>query len=395
MTGSLHVGLAALGAAIGVGSDRHGRVDAPSAAIPARPRRSWSSRFWPSPSPKRSCSTPCSWCSEPTSRAADRRVHDHASLHARRAEGGGQVERDRPHVRRRLAAPVAQIVSFGIVCAVLYALAYKPILQMLEARRQQIAHGLANAEKIKAELARIEAERQEVLAKADAEGKQLIEEARAAAARVQARGDAEGDRRGRADPGQGARGRRARARAHAGRAQARGRPAGRADHRRGHRQDPDAGRSAPARGGDGQAAARRSERGDAMKSDEAGRSARRGSCSGCASSTARSTRPRAPGRAAARRVRTPRRAGRSCRTSSGWCGSIATGTRPSSRARRRWPTTCATSIEAGLARMYGPGLEHVVRGEPGADRRRCASRSAATSTTAASGRGWRRSRHGL
>jgi F-type H+-transporting ATPase subunit b len=80
----------------------------------------------------------------------------------------------------------AQIVSFGIVCAVLYLLAYKPILRMLEARRQQIASGLANAEKIKAELTRIEAERKAVLMKADAEGKQLIEEARAAAARVQA-----------------------------------------------------------------------------------------------------------------------------------------------------------------------------------------------------------------
>ena len=80
----------------------------------------------------------------------------------------------------------AQIISFGIVCFVLYKLAYKPILTILEARRQQIASGLANAEKIRAELARIESERVGVLAKADAEGKKLIEEARAAAARVQA-----------------------------------------------------------------------------------------------------------------------------------------------------------------------------------------------------------------
>ena len=78
----------------------------------------------------------------------------------------------------------AQIISFSIVCAVLYALAYKPILRMLEARRAQIAAGLANAEKIKAELARIDSERREVLFKADAEGKRLIEEARAAAARL-------------------------------------------------------------------------------------------------------------------------------------------------------------------------------------------------------------------
>jgi F-type H+-transporting ATPase subunit b len=81
---------------------------------------------------------------------------------------------------------LAQIVSFSIMCVVLSLLAYKPILRILEARRQQIASGLANAEKIKAELLRIETERLAVLTKADGEGKQLIDEARAAAARVQA-----------------------------------------------------------------------------------------------------------------------------------------------------------------------------------------------------------------
>jgi len=62
----------------------------------------------------------------------------------------------------------AQSVSFGVVCVVLYRLAYGPILKMLETRRQQIAAGLANAEKIKAQLARIEAERLDILRKADA-----------------------------------------------------------------------------------------------------------------------------------------------------------------------------------------------------------------------------------
>ena len=102
------------------------------------------------------------------------------------AESGGQVGQ----VARTFGVDWvhlgAQMISFGIVCAVLYALAYKPILRILEARRQQIAGGLANAEKIKAELARIEVERQDVLTQAGAEGKQLIDEARAAAARVQA-----------------------------------------------------------------------------------------------------------------------------------------------------------------------------------------------------------------
>jgi F-type H+-transporting ATPase subunit b len=98
----------------------------------------------------------------------------------------GQIEQiartfgvDWPHL-------ISQIVSFGIVCAVLYRLAYTPILRMLEARREQIASGLANAAKIKAELDRIETERLAILARAGDEGRQLIADARAAAARVEA-----------------------------------------------------------------------------------------------------------------------------------------------------------------------------------------------------------------
>ena len=99
----------------------------------------------------------------------------------------GQVEKiartfgvDWPHL-------VAQIVSFCIVCALLYWLAYQPVLKMLGMRRQQIAHGLANAEKIKAELARTEAQRQEVISQANVQATKIIEEAHAAAARVQQR----------------------------------------------------------------------------------------------------------------------------------------------------------------------------------------------------------------
>ena len=102
------------------------------------------------------------------------------------AESGGQVGQIARTFGVDWVHLGAQMISFGIVCGVLYALAYKPILRILEARRQQIAGGLANAEKIKAALARIEVERQEVLTQAGAEGKQLIDEARAAAARVQA-----------------------------------------------------------------------------------------------------------------------------------------------------------------------------------------------------------------
>ena len=80
---------------------------------------------------------------------------------------------------------VAQCISFCIVAGLLYKFAYKPILKVLAERRQRIADGLANADKIKAELAGTEAARQDVLNKANAQANKLIEEARAAAARVQ------------------------------------------------------------------------------------------------------------------------------------------------------------------------------------------------------------------
>jgi F-type H+-transporting ATPase subunit b len=80
---------------------------------------------------------------------------------------------------------LAQVVSFCIVCFVLYRFAYRPVLKMLETRRQQIAQGLENAEQIKAELARTEAQRKEVMAQANAQATQFIEEARAAASRLQ------------------------------------------------------------------------------------------------------------------------------------------------------------------------------------------------------------------
>jgi F-type H+-transporting ATPase subunit b len=82
---------------------------------------------------------------------------------------------------------IAQIISFSIVCTFLYFFAYKRVLAMLEERRQRIAEGLANAEKIKAELARAESQRLEVLTQANTQATKLIEEARAAAARVQER----------------------------------------------------------------------------------------------------------------------------------------------------------------------------------------------------------------
>jgi F-type H+-transporting ATPase subunit b len=101
------------------------------------------------------------------------------------AGGGGPVEQiartfgvDKTHL-------IAQIISFVILCIFLYFLAYKRVLAMLEERRQRIAEGLANAEKSKAELARAEAQRLEIVSQANTQAARLIEEGRQAAARVQ------------------------------------------------------------------------------------------------------------------------------------------------------------------------------------------------------------------
>src|SRR5215470_7352827 len=101
------------------------------------------------------------------------------------AQSGGQFE----NIARTFGVDwshlLAQIVSFSIMCAVLYRWAYKPVLKMLEERRRIVALGQANAEQIKAELARTESMRQDVMAKANAEATRIIEEAHAAAGRVQ------------------------------------------------------------------------------------------------------------------------------------------------------------------------------------------------------------------
>ena len=79
----------------------------------------------------------------------------------------------------------AQVISFSILAALLYKFAYKRVLGVLEERRQTIAESLANAEKIKKDLANAQTKAQELLSQASVQGNKLIEEARLAAARVQ------------------------------------------------------------------------------------------------------------------------------------------------------------------------------------------------------------------
>ena len=78
----------------------------------------------------------------------------------------------------------SQVISFTIVALLLRRFAYKPILGVLEERRQRIAEGLLNAEKIKKQLAEAEQRYAEILGKANADAQRMIDEARQSSAHL-------------------------------------------------------------------------------------------------------------------------------------------------------------------------------------------------------------------
>jgi F-type H+-transporting ATPase subunit b len=85
----------------------------------------------------------------------------------------------------------SQVISFTIVALLLRRFAYKPILGVLEERRQRIAEGLLNAEKIKRQLAEAEQRHAEILSKANAEAQKMIDEARESSAHLAERKEQE------------------------------------------------------------------------------------------------------------------------------------------------------------------------------------------------------------
>ncbi|MBE0544730.1 MAG: F0F1 ATP synthase subunit B [Verrucomicrobia bacterium] len=79
---------------------------------------------------------------------------------------------------------IAQTINFAIVMFVLWKWAYKPVLNMLELRREKIAESMTNADQVKQELASARTKSHEILNEAGTQGNKLIEEARTSAARI-------------------------------------------------------------------------------------------------------------------------------------------------------------------------------------------------------------------
>jgi F0F1-type ATP synthase membrane subunit b/b' len=76
---------------------------------------------------------------------------------------------------------IAQTIAFALVGGLLYGFAYTPLMETLEARRQQMARSLAHTAKINAQLGAIEAQRQDMLAAARAEAARIVADARVTA----------------------------------------------------------------------------------------------------------------------------------------------------------------------------------------------------------------------
>lgn len=71
----------------------------------------------------------------------------------------------------------AQIVNFLVLLFILKKVLYKPILKVLEERKNTIAQSLKNAEEIEKKLAQTEVEREEALEKAAKEAQKILEDA--------------------------------------------------------------------------------------------------------------------------------------------------------------------------------------------------------------------------
>lgn len=84
-----------------------------------------------------------------------------------------------------LPSLLAQLINFAILLVILYLLAYKPVLRMLDERRRRIQEGLEAAERAKEQAAKGAEEMEAQLERARQEGQAIIGQAQQIAARIQ------------------------------------------------------------------------------------------------------------------------------------------------------------------------------------------------------------------
>lgn len=82
---------------------------------------------------------------------------------------------------------IAQLIVFGIVYTILRKYAFGPIVAVLEQRRLKIVEAMANADKVKKELAETETRKKQVLQEAMEQGQKIVAEAKQSAEAVRTR----------------------------------------------------------------------------------------------------------------------------------------------------------------------------------------------------------------
>lgn len=80
---------------------------------------------------------------------------------------------------------ISQCIAFLVVALALKKFAYGPVLKVLEDRKQRIAEGIENADKIKAELEETQAQKDAILKEAGEKRQEIIDAAKATAAKLE------------------------------------------------------------------------------------------------------------------------------------------------------------------------------------------------------------------
>ena len=79
---------------------------------------------------------------------------------------------------------IAQVINFGILFGLLYLLAYKPIMRMMDERSRKIKESLEQAERIKQQSTLAEEETAKKIEEAGQEARKLLNQAESAAEKV-------------------------------------------------------------------------------------------------------------------------------------------------------------------------------------------------------------------
>jgi F-type H+-transporting ATPase subunit b len=101
------------------------------------------------------------------------------------AEGGGIAETLSEGFGINWPFFIGQLINFVAVVLLIYFLAYKPILRVVQQRQEKIDSGLDYAEEMKQKLADAEKTHEETLRKASAEAQEILKEAKAHADKLQ------------------------------------------------------------------------------------------------------------------------------------------------------------------------------------------------------------------